>query len=148
MLRVFKIQAEAIKLLCDIGSLSIENMKHWLSKQGYTLHYFSESEAESLGIDKTEKGFKRKSELLKIVYIKESLSYKEKLETIIHECGHVIFDDDSILKSNGYREMQANLFTEFVSAPTKAMVLICKLLKSNSIYKFIIAVLLLILAYS
>ncbi len=121
MLKILKIQIEAIKFLEEVKILTVKNIEFWLSHRGYSLHFFSKDEIEGLGIDESENGFKRKSELLKIVYIKNSLSYKEKLETIIHECGHVLFDDKSILKSNNYRELQANMFSEYVADPNRLL---------------------------
>lgn len=143
LLNVIKIQIEAGKFLEDVDCLTIENIKHWLSGKGYTLHYFSEEEAESLNVDKDEKGFKRKSELLKIVYIKDSLPYNDKLETIIHECGHVLFDDALVLKTVKYRELVANLFSEYVSNPNRILYAFYKLFKHKRIFTILVIALIL-----
>ncbi len=142
MFKILKIQFEAIKFLDRVNKLTVKNMEHWLIQKGYSLHFFTEDEAEKLGIDKDEKGFKRKSELLKIIYVNSSLSYKEKLETIIHEVGHVLFDDMCILKSNNHIELQANMFAEYVANPNKILQKIYKVYKAR--YKILISLLLLI----
>lgn len=84
-----------------------------MSKKGYSLHFFSEDEIEGLGIDNNEKGFKRKSELLKIVYIK--LQILKLMVISLNNKYSTTFFYQSALKYYNYLK-DNNLNIEFLTA--------------------------------
>ena len=109
------IKIKSWRFLKEVKTLDIDNIELFIKKRNYTIKYFKSNDERVIGLCPdavTKKGFVYRSDALRIVYIFSEMSVKEKIETLVHEAGHILLDND--IDSISFKGAKATMFSEYV----------------------------------
>lgn len=114
------VKKAAKKFLRKINrNLDFLTVKQYYEKNGWKIHYFSESDSiiEELELQEKaqrEKGFIYNEGNIKYIFINVNLSEREKRDVIFHEAGHIELNHEYSDLNNNAIERQANEFANIL----------------------------------